>query len=345
MTCRFQWARRSAEGRTRAGLVLGGILVLSGWAGAHEIRPGYLELRETAPDEFAVLWKVPARGDERFGLRPVLPAHCVTEGPARGSFTGDAYVERLTARCDGAIAGARIAIDGLADTMTDVLVRIERASGAAQAIRLTPAAPSFVVEAVPGRLDVARTYLALGVEHILLGFDHLLFVLALLLLVGPTRRLVSTVTAFTVAHSLTLAAATLGLVHVPPQPVEASIALSIAFVAAELVHARQGVLSLTEQRPWVVAFAFGLLHGLGFAGALSEVGLPAQAIPVALLFFNVGVEIGQLLFIAAVLLVLALARRTGARAPAWAWRVPAYAIGAVAAFWTIERVAAFWTRA
>lgn len=325
----------------RRALVLA-LLALAGAVRAHEIRPGYLELRETAPDTFAVLWKVPARGADRFGLNPVLPERCLVVSPPGGGFTRDAYLERFTVRCPGGLAGAPITIAGLPATLTDVLVRLEHASGASQAVRLTPAAPSFVVEAAPSRVDVARTYLLLGVEHILLGFDHLLFVLALLLLIGSTRRLVSTVTAFTVAHSLTLAAATLGLAHVPPQPVEAAIALSIAFVAAELVHARQGRASLTERRPWVVAFVFGLLHGLGFAGALSAVGLPAQAIPLALLFFNVGVEIGQLLFIGAVLAVLALAHRSGLRAPAWAWRVPAYAIGTVAAFWTLERVAGFW---
>jgi hydrogenase/urease accessory protein HupE len=320
---------------------LGALLTLAAWAGAHEVRPAYLELRETAPDALAVLWKVPARGDARFGLRPVFPASCVSDTP-RGAFAGDAWIERFAVRCPAGLDGAAIAIDGLPATMTDVLVRLERASGATQTVRLTPGAPAFAVERAPGRVDIARTYLVLGVEHILLGFDHLLFVLALLLLVGPTRRLVSTVTAFTVAHSLTLAAATLGMVRVPPQPVEATIALSIAFVAAELVHAHQGRLSLTERRPWLVAFVFGLLHGLGFAGALSEVGLPAEAIPLALLFFNLGVEVGQLLFIAAVLAVVACARRVGLTAPSWAWRVPAYAIGSVAAYWTLARVAGFW---
>lgn len=309
---------------------------------AHELRPGYLELRETAPEVFAVLWKVPARGESRLALRPVLPERCTPVGTPAATMTGDAWVERSTVRCPGGLAGERLAIDGLAGTLTDVLVRLAPAGGATQTVRLTPSAPEFVVERAPGRLAVARTYLWLGVEHILLGFDHLLFVLALLILVGPTRRLVATVTAFTVAHSLTLAAATLGLVRVPSQPVEATIALSIAFVAAEIVHARQGRISLTERQPWLVAFAFGLLHGLGFAGALSDVGLPAQAIPVALLFFNVGVEIGQLAFIAAALAAGAVARRPGVRPPPWGWRVPAYGIGALAAFWTIERVAGFW---
>ena len=166
-----------------------------------------------------------------------------------------------------------------------------------------------MVAAAPGALEVCRTYLVLGVEHILFGVDHLLFVLALLILVKGWRKLVGTITAFTVAHSITLAAATLGFVHVPCKPVEATIALSIVFVACEIVHRRQGRSGLTEMWPWVIAFSFGLLHGLGFASALREVGLPQNAIPLALLFFNVGVELGQLLFIGFVIAVIALAVR------------------------------------
>ena len=206
-------------------------------------------------------------------------------------------------------------------------------------------APRFVVTASPGAFEVAQTYTVLGIEHILTGFDHLLFVLALLILVQGTRRLVVTITAFTVAHSLTLFAATLGWLNVPGPPVEAVIALSIVFVAGEIVHARQGRPGLTQRRPWIVAFSFGLLHGLGFAGALAEVGLPPLSIPMALLFFNVGVEIGQLIFIAVVLGTLAVARRIVRRlkidVPSWWWRVPPYAIGGIASYWVIERAAAF----
>jgi hydrogenase/urease accessory protein HupE len=317
------------------------LAALVGPAGAHELRPGYLELRETEPDVFAMLWKVPARGDQRFGIRPVLPAHCTPVVPPAGNLTGDAWIERAIVRCPGGLDGHAVAIDGLTATLTDVLLRIERRDGTTQTSRLTPASPSAEVMPAPGRLDVAWTYLRLGVEHILLGFDHLLFVLALLILVGPNRRLVGTVTAFTVAHSLTLAAATLGLVHVPVGPVEATIALSIAFVAAEIVHARRGIISLTERKPWIVAFSFGLLHGLGFAGALAQVGLPQQAIPLALLFFNVGVEVGQLLFIATMLGIGAAVRRLAIPWPSWTWRLAPYAIGALAAYWTIERVVAF----
>ena len=201
--------------------------------------------------------------------------------------------------------------------------------------------PSFVVEAAPRAMQVAAAYLKLGVEHILASIDHLLFVFALFILVTGTRRLIATVTAFTLAHSLTLGGATLGFVHVPGPPVEAAIALSIVFVAAEIIHSRQGMAGLTERFSWVVAFTFGLLHGFGFASALSEIGLPQSAIPVALLFFNVSVELGQLLFIASVFAVIALAqqvtRRLGVFQLAWAWRIPPYAIGSVAAYWVIQR--------
>jgi hydrogenase/urease accessory protein HupE len=211
--------------------------------------------------------------------------------------------------------------------------------------RILPVHPRFVARSSPGRLEVVRTYTILGIEHILSGIDHLLFVLGLVLLVEGTRRLLLTITAFTAAHSLTLAGATLGWVHVPGPPVEASIALSIVFVASEIVHLRQGRYIVTQHYPWVVAFTFGLLHGFGFAGALAEVGLPQSSIPIALLFFNVGVEIGQLLFVGAVLAVIAAGRHAGRRRgwsqPAWTWRIAPYAIGALASFWLVERIAAF----
>ena len=234
--------------------------------------------------------------------------------------------------------------------MTDVLVRLERLDGTTQVTRLTPAAPSFVVEAAPTGMQVADTYTRLGIEHILTGVDHLLYVLAMLLLVTGWKRIVATMTAFTATHSLTLAAATLGWVQVPQAPVEACIALSILFVAREIVCSRKGQPGLTEQWPWVVSFTFGLLHGFGFAGALSEVGLPQTAIPVALLFFNVGVEIGQLLFVAAAVAFIACGRKIGERFRPMTFDsasltglrlVPPYAIGSVAMFWVIQRIAGF----
>jgi hydrogenase/urease accessory protein HupE len=313
---------------------------------AHEVRPGYLELRQTGPETYDALWKVPGLGENlRLGLYVELPVTCMSATEPHASMANNAFSERWTAKCVGGLTGGTIHIAGLAATMTDVLVRIERLDHTTQITRLTPSAPSFAVEAAPSALEVARTYLALGVEHILLGVDHLLFVLALLILVKGARRLIATVTAFTLAHSLTLAGSTLGFVHVPAPPVEAAIALSIVFVAAEIIHSRRGLAGLTERFPWVVAFIFGLLHGFGFASALSEVGLPQSAIPVALLFFNVGVEFGQLLFIASVFAFIGLSRQIsrciGVLQPTWAWRVPPYAIGSVAAFWAIQRIAAF----
>jgi hydrogenase/urease accessory protein HupE len=311
-------------------------------ASAHESRPAYLQLRQVDAETWDVLWKVPGIGaDRRLALDVEFASGTEPVAPVRTSFANNAFSERWRVRRAGGLDGTSVKIDGLQTTLTDVLVRLERRDGTAQTIRVLPASPAFVIEAAAGRFDVAKTYLGLGFEHILGGIDHLLFVLALLILVDGTRRLIWTITAFTAAHSLTLAAATLGWVHMPPAPVEASIALSIVFLASEIMHARAGRPGLTYRRPWIVALLFGLLHGLGFAGALGEVGLPATAIPLALLFFNVGVEIGQICFIAAVLAAIAALRRMQLPAGAWRWQLPVYAIGTVAAYWTIGRVAAF----
>lgn len=309
---------------------------------AHEARPAYLQLHQLDAERYDVLWKVPGLGEEkRLALDVIFPSGTNVIIPLHVSFANNAFIQRWRVQRAGGLDGTSIRISGLPATLTDVLVRLERLDGTTQTIRVTPASPEFVIESTPGRWEVARTYLALGVEHILLGVDHLLFVLALLILVNGTRRLFWAVTAFTAAHSLTLAAATLGWVHVPPPPVEASIALSIVFLASEIMHARTGQPGLTYRQPWIVAFVFGLLHGLGFAGALSEVGLPPNAIPLALLFFNLGVEIGQLLFIAAVLTVLAGARRVRWTRSDWSWKLPVYGIGTVASYWTISRVVGF----
>jgi hydrogenase/urease accessory protein HupE len=311
----------------------------------HALQPGYLELRLIDKDLYAVVWKTPASGGRPMAISAQLPERCDPRTPGQPIWNGAAYVVRWTASCPGGLEGGLIHIDGLDQTSTDVLVRFDFADGVNQAHRLTASDPSFTVPSQPNQLEVARTYFLLGVEHILSGIDHLVFVLALLLLVKGARRVIVTVTAFTVAHSLTLAGATLGFVHMPGPPIEAVIALSIAFVASEIIHSRQGKPGLTEQYPWIVAFTFGLLHGFGFAGALAEIGLPQISIPIALLFFNVGVEIGQLLFIASVFAIIALARRITRRInmprPTWAWAVPPYAIGSLAIFWVIQRIAVF----
>jgi hypothetical protein len=322
--------------------LLGVALAAAAPALAHEVRPAYLELHEIGAGRFDVLWKVPARGEMRLSLAVRLPARCTTSEPPRRIDAGGAITERWQVECGGGLFGETVAVVGLNATLTDVLARVERADGTSQVVRLTPTEPAFVVASAPRPFEVAATYLRLGIEHIWLGIDHLLFVLGLLLLVQGRRRLIGTITAFTVAHSITLAAATLGVVRLSQAPVEAVIALSIVFVAGEIAHEREGRVGWTRRWPWLVAFSFGLLHGFGFAGALREVGLPEQAIPIALLCFNLGVEIGQLAFVAVMLPLIAWARRALPATVAWVWRVPAYGIGGLAAFWTIERVVAFW---
>jgi len=315
------------------------LLAISAGAQAHEVRPAYLRIQQTAGEQFDVLWRVPAMGNLRLGIYVQLPASC-GEAENRVSWQENAtWVERWSTNCPGGLTGQSVTISGLSSTFIDVLARVERLDGTTQVARLTPADPGFEITAAESWGQVARTYTLLGVEHILLGIDHLLFVLALLMLVPNLRTLFWTITSFTLAHSFTLAAATLGWVHVPQAPVEAVIALSILFVAMEIVHWRQGRPGITRKWPWLVAFTFGLLHGFGFASALSSIGLPEHAIPLALLFFNVGVELGQLLFIGAVFAVSLVLKRV--RWPGWAWRVPVYSIGSLAAFWTIQRIAAF----
>ena len=301
--------------------------------------PGYLGLRQQDAETYDVFWKVPAQGDNLLlGIYVVFPADAVNLSEPRGEFHAGAYSERWRLKRSGGLTGQTVRIEGLPSGITDVLVRVERADGTTQVTRLLPAHPTFVVEASAGRGEVARTYLVLGVQHILLGVDHLLFVLALLLVVKGVGRVLTTVTAFTIAHSITLAAATLGLVHVPGPLVEAVIALSIVFVAAEIVHGLQGRPGLTARWPWVVAFTFGLLHGFGFASALGEIGLPQNAIPLALFFFNAGVELGQLLFVGAFATAALLLARAHILWPRWIELAPAYAIGSVAMFWVLQRV-------
>ncbi|MBY3095181.1 HupE/UreJ family protein [Rhizobium laguerreae] len=332
-------------------LILCVTLAFAGRAHAHDLKPAYLAMTEVAPEVYSVLWKAPAMGSLRLAIYPRLPESATETKPRVGAVLNDAYVERWKVHAPKGFAAETIRFEGLPETRTDVLVRIERLSGEVSTARATAASPSVIIPAATGWQQVAVAYVSLGVEHILFGIDHLLFVLALILLARSWSSVAVTITAFTLAHSITLGAATLGYMHVPGPPVEAVIALSIVLVAAEILKSRQaGEQSLAARMPWLVAFAFGLLHGLGFAGALSEVGLPNHAIPVALLFFNIGVELGQLAFTAGVFLTfailgrlsLALIRSQGSDPHAWARVVAAYSIGGVASFWLIDRIGGFW---
>ncbi len=319
-------------------LILLALLVpgfLAAPAVAHELRPAYLELREIAASEFSVLWKVPALGDLRLGLYVRLPAGCAPKAEPTRSIAGAAYNEKWVAHCAEGLRGQVISIDGLRAT----LARIEYRDGTVEVVRLTPESPTVTVRGAQTAWEVARGYFQLGVDHILSGVDHLLFVLALILLIQSRWMLVKTITAFTVAHSITLAGAALGYFSLPQPPVEAAVALSIAFVASELAKTGPGSKRFSLTYPWVVAFAFGLLHGFGFAGALKEIGLPQGDVPLALLTFNLGVEAGQLLFVAGVLIVFKGAGLLASVPFAKARPATAYAIGTIAMVWLVDRLA------
>ncbi len=314
-------------------------------AAADEFKPAYLQLQQIDAVTYDVLWKTPAVDEYTIlKVQPEFPPDVSEVSARRITYADGAAVQRWRIHAPGGLDGATIAFSNLSLTRIDVLVRVARSDGTVQLERVLPLSPSFEVKASPGALEVVRTYTVLGVEHILTGFDHLLFVLGLLVLVGGVKRLLQTVTAFTLAHSITLALATLGVVHVPGSLVEAAIALSILFVALEIVQQRRGRQGLTSRAPWIVAFSFGLLHGLGFASALAEIGLPQNSIALALLFFNVGVEIGQVMFIGAVLVTIRLARRL--LAGRWdlgpAPLAAAYLIGGLSSYWVLVRVAGFW---
>lgn len=312
-------------------------------AWAHETRPAYLEISETVPGRYDVLWRTPVLSGMRLPVAVQFAAGTrnLTEPALRE--LPDSLLERRVIERPGGLAGTRIDLVGLQATITDVLVRVQMRDGASSTTLVHPSQPWLEIAAERGWLAVSGAYLRHGFDHILLGYDHLLFVLALILIVRNTRTLLWTVTAFTLAHSITLALATLGVLQIPGPPVEASIALSIMLLACEIVRLQRGETSLTSRWPWLVAFCFGLLHGLGFASALAGIGLPRGDIPLALAAFNVGVEVGQLAFIAVVLGVLALARRIKLAVSLAPYARPAapYAIGIVASFWFFERLAKF----
>ena len=321
--------------------LLAALLMLLMVAPAHadDLRPGYLEWVEQAPGDWQVTWKAPLLGGLATRTKPVLPAGCAVK-QARRQFVGPTVVENFRVHCRAPLAGTTLGLTGLETGFTDALLRVAPLGQPVQAARLTPQQSQVEVATKANATTVWRTYLGLGFTHILFGFDHLLFVVALVLLIGGWKRVIATVTAFTVAHSITLAATTLGLVSVARKPVEICIALSIVLVAREILRPPDAEPTLARRAPALIAFAFGLLHGFGFAAALAEIGLPAGEIPLALFAFNVGVELGQLAIVAATLTALAAIIRF-----AGAWQRPtnlcgAYAIGAVASAWLIQRVLA-----
>ena len=307
-----------------------------------EISPALLEIDEREGGWVDITWKIPVKQDRGLGLTPILPGFLEPVGPPSSRRTsGNGYIEFTSYRSgEQSLTGAVVAIDGLGPIQTDVLVRISLADGSGHSTILRPGNESYTIPAQATKADIAVSYWGMGTIHILEGFDHLLFLLILLLIVTGLGPLLKTVTAFTVAHSLTLAFATLGLVNIPPAPTEAVISLSIVLLAVEAVRKFGGEMTLSERYPWVVAFTFGLVHGLGFAGALSEIGIPQNEVPLSLLMFNLGVETGQVLFVVVVSLLLAGLSNLHNRAADGLMRSAPYAIGGLATFWTIERVVA-----
>jgi hydrogenase/urease accessory protein HupE len=311
---------------------------------AHEIRPALLEIDEREPGVFDVTWKVPALGDRVLAMAPIFPESMEPVGPPSNHLAPGAIVQYFTFKTDGQpIAGDSIAIDGLSALQIDVLVRVSLANGDQHSVILRPSSPSWVIPQRPSSVALAWSYFLVGIKHILEGVDHLLFILGLLLIVKSTSMLVKTITAFTVAHSITLAVATLGYASTPLPPLNVLIALSILFLGPEIVRVWRGQTSLTIRHPWVVAFVFGLLHGFGFASGLETIGLPAYEIFVALLTFNVGVEAGQLVFVGLIIAMVHSFRALDIRWPRWAELMPGYAVGSLGAYWAIQRTVIMFT--
>ncbi len=306
-------------------------------ARSHSLAPAILDVKELGDGLAAVVWRQSSRQLPGPRLEPLFPTRCTRATAMTTADIAGSVVRRWLVDCGAPLAGASIGVDNLARSASTVLLVVRTADGEMIRRVLHPGQPDIVVPARARLIDVLRDYTLLGIEHILSGFDHLLFVTGLLLLVRNPRALVWTITSFTVGHSASLAAATLGWVAVPPRPLEAAVALSIVFVAIEILHRRRGRIGVAARWPWLVAFAFGLVHGLAFAGALTEAGLPSHAIPLALLSFNLGVEIGQLAFVVSVLALIGVLRALRVRWPRWSGDVAAYAIGAIAVVWFADR--------
>jgi hypothetical protein len=308
-------------------------------AHAHETRPAYLQIDETRADEYAILWRTPISAGMRLPVVLQLPASARNLAAPTTQELTDSLVERRSIRVEGGLGGQRIEFAGLQATITDVLVRVHLLDGRSWSTLVRPSQAWILITPAQSRLGTVAAFIAQGIRHILFGADHLLFVLGLLLIVKDRWMLVKTISAFTLAHSLTLALATFGYASAPVAPLNAAVALSILFLGPEIVRSWRGQTSFTIRHPWVVAFAFGLLHGFGFASALSGTGLPRADLPLALLSFNIGVEIGQLGFVALVLLLERTFSILQIVWPRWAAVLPGYTVGCLGAFWSIQRFA------
>jgi len=314
-------------------------LLLPLGASAHDLRSGFFQLSQTGPADYEIVWKAPSRTGKALDVTPRLPADCKASASSRQPTPAGVPIESWQVTCSGTLDSREVMFAGLAALDADILVRLDLETAGEVNCRVTPFAPSFTIGSKE-RGDLSLwVYFRLGFEHILSGIDHLLFVLCLIFLIRDIRKLVVTVTAFTVAHSLTLAVTVFGVVQLPIRPVEAIIAFSIILLAAEALRKRakeSEPKNIVERAPWVIAFVFGLLHGFGFASALLEIGLPEDAIPACLLLFNLGVEAGQLLFVVIVLSALKATELFKLRQPVGF--VAMYSTGIIATKWFVERM-------
>ncbi len=313
------------------------LLASSGYATAHEIRPAYLQIQETQPTVYNIMWKVPSNGNRVVDIQPQFDELFTLTSLGHYTAIEGFVVYRYTLSGERSLSGSGVSITNLGSTTIDTLVTVKLLDGSSHTLLIQPKQNFVQIPVAHSSWQVAGTYTVLGVEHILLGIDHLLFVLALLLIVRGFKTLIKTITAFTVAHSITLAGVALGYFSLPSAPVEVLIALSIMLVCVEAIRQRRGVTSIATQWPWLIAFAFGLLHGFGFAGAILDIGLPPSDAPIALLFFNVGVELGQIAFVVALLLIGKLIQKVRPL-PKHAATTASYLIGSIASFWVFERL-------
>lgn len=313
------------------------LVMVAGAARADELRPGYIAFTQSDATHWTLVWKAPIKAGITPQTQPILPKNCTVIGNPTRAPAATSVVTTNAVICSGDVSGLSIGLSHFAGSQTDVLVRVAPLGRSVQALRLTPDQPMARIIAKPDFWQVAKTYFLTGVDHILFGYDHLLFVVAMVLLLGGPWSVAKAVTAFTIAHSLTLIGTTLGFIGLPQRPVESVIALSILFLAVEIIKKDSATLRLSQRVPWVVAFGFGLLHGFGFAGALKEIGLPQSDLATALLTFNLGVEAGQLFIVITTAAILHLLRRFASALAPTVVKVATYGIGTIAAFWFIER--------
>lgn len=315
-------------------LILIAFCVCTGSILAHEVRPAYLEINATGENEYSVIWKQPLLNGRPLSLQPDFPSDCARSSTRIEALGTEALIERIELQCASSLKGRIVGVSGLTKTLTDVLVRAQLGNGVTTTL-LRPESPTTKLGT--GRSAPLASYLRLGIEHLLFGIDHVLFVIGLMFFLDRIGPLVKTITSFTVAHSLTLGISAIGLVRIPQAPIEAVIALSILFLATEKLRGTTG--TLVARRTWLIAFIFGLLHGFGFAGALNDIGLPRENLLLALLLFNLGVELGQLVVVGAALLVAHATSRWFSPTPRMVWQAPVYGMGAIASFWFVSRTA------